>query len=99
MFHNTTTLLWNQPVHVQVAYDLEDEWDESRPSDRIMICDVELIRIDSHPGLPDGQLAYTSAPIWRASIFAFLDAGVIARLAQDIAFHLSRKVWDEALTT
>ena len=98
MFYNTTTQLWNQTVVVQVTYDLEDEWDESCPSDRIMICDVELIRIDPHPGLPEGQLAYTSAPTRRTSIFLFLDTTTIARLAQEIAFHLARKRWDEVMT-
>ena len=98
MFYNTTTQLWNQTFDVQVSYDLEDEWDESCPSDRILICDVELIRIGPHPGLPEGQLAYSSAPVWRTSIFPVLDTGAIARLAQDIVFHLARKRWDEVMT-
>lgn len=98
MIYNTTVMLWNQSVDVQITYDLEDEWDEFYPTDRILICDVELIRIDPHPGLPEGQLAYSSAPVLRTSIFPVLDTSAIARLAQDIAFHLARKRWDEVMT-
>lgn len=63
MIYNTTVMLWNQSVDVRITDDLEGEWDDSRPSDRILIGDVELIRIGPHPGLPDGQLAYASAPV------------------------------------